>query len=758
MKTIIRHTQLRLAIWAILFGLAIGFLGIGGTAVQANSHVGNDVSIIEQNSMDDVLGGTAVSQAWDTRFHLPGLAHEYCSSFDCLGSVFAVAVDGTDVYVGGNFSFAGATPANNIAKWDGSIWTALGEGVNEPIRAMKIVGDDIYVGGEFTQAGTVSASHIAKWDGSNWSSLGGGLNAIVHDIEFDDDTLYVGGNFTEAGGASANYIAQWDGTQWAAVGVGMDDIVLELAVSGSELYAGGLFTMAGGQLVNHVARWDGNNWNAYGAGVDGPVRAIAISGDNFYIGGEFNSNNIAQWDITSSTWIPVGGGVHNGGFGGEVWDMLFVGTDLYVTGDFHTSGSNPLDSNPNIARWDGSDWTGLGFVSLEGWSLAYSNGDLYLGGAIYSAENIWATGIAKWDGTLWSPLDDGPAKGLNDDAKALAVFGDNVLVGGSFVRAGQTPVDKITSWDGNDLTALGAGVTDIFAAFYDNGRVEDIATIGQNVYVGGFFSGIGGIEANSLAKWDGNQWSDMNGGVLSDPTYAGSVFDMEVVGDELYIAGSFNSVAGVSANSIAKWDGMQWADLGGNLSIAGIYDLEIVGDELYIGGIIQLDGDSTFVNIAHWNGNQWEPMGDGFNDEVYALAVHDGDLYAGGRFTMSGTMAVNHIARWDGTEWLPLGAGVDDKVYALTSHNQLLYVGGAFENAGSTPVSSLAVWDGIQWASVAGGMTGEPSSVVHDILFKGNEMYVAGSFTKTGDVASYHFARLGPSFTENTYLPLVIKP
>ena len=47
------------------------------------------------------------------------------------GSVSAIAVDGSgNVYVGGSFTMIGTVPANHIAKWDGSAWSALGSGIS----------------------------------------------------------------------------------------------------------------------------------------------------------------------------------------------------------------------------------------------------------------------------------------------------------------------------------------------------------------------------------------------------------------------------------------------------------------------------------------------------------------------------------------------------------------------------------------------------------------------------------------------------
>ena len=37
---------------------------------------------------------------------------------------------GDQLYVGGDFKAAGGSPANGVAKWNGSEWSALGQGVD----------------------------------------------------------------------------------------------------------------------------------------------------------------------------------------------------------------------------------------------------------------------------------------------------------------------------------------------------------------------------------------------------------------------------------------------------------------------------------------------------------------------------------------------------------------------------------------------------------------------------------------------------
>jgi hypothetical protein len=95
--------------------------------------------------------------------------------------VRALAVSGTTLYAGGWFTTAGGVTANYIAKWNGSAWSALGSGMGGDsgfagsVFALAVSGTTLYAGGNFTTAGGVPANYIAKWNGSAWSALGSGM-------------------------------------------------------------------------------------------------------------------------------------------------------------------------------------------------------------------------------------------------------------------------------------------------------------------------------------------------------------------------------------------------------------------------------------------------------------------------------------------------------------------------------------------------------------------------------------------------------
>lgn len=185
------------------------------------------------------------------------------------GTVSALAVSGSDVYAGGDFTRATnsgnlVVQVNRVAKWDGSSWSALGSGFNNTVQALAVSGNEVFAGGWFTTATNsgnlaVTVNQIAKWDGSSWSALGAGMSSTVHALALAGSDVIAGGVFTRATNSgnlavTVNRIAKWDGSSWSALGSGMNFPVYALTVSGSNLYAGGQFTTAGGKTSRYIAQ------------------------------------------------------------------------------------------------------------------------------------------------------------------------------------------------------------------------------------------------------------------------------------------------------------------------------------------------------------------------------------------------------------------------------------------------------------------------------------------------------------------------
>jgi|GEM_PF-7132953 len=178
---------------------------------------------------------------WSGGFGMPG----------ANGPIFATVYSTTTdtLYIGGNFTIVGEALANHIAKWNGSVWSALGTGTDADVLALVYdpVSSSLYVGGNFITAGGVTVNHLAKWDGSAWSALGTGVNNLVSALSYDprSSSLYAGGYFTTAGGISANYVAMWNGSAWNALGIGVNSFVNALTYDpvSFSLYAGGFLLL-----------------------------------------------------------------------------------------------------------------------------------------------------------------------------------------------------------------------------------------------------------------------------------------------------------------------------------------------------------------------------------------------------------------------------------------------------------------------------------------------------------------------------------
>jgi len=337
------------------------------------------------------------------------------------------------------------SPLDKVAKWNGNSWSGLpgttGIDMNRTVHAIAVSGTDVYVGGDFTSIGGISAYKIAKWDGHTWSALGNGIdNGIVYAIAVSGSDVYVGGTFTAASGMKVNRIAKWDGHSWSALSSGINacrdpycsPTVYALAASGSNIYVGGQFASAGEIAADGIAKWNGSSWSSVGNGVragarDGLVMALALNRSDLYAGGKFitagevNAHNIAKWN--GSTWSAMGSGIH--GDMERVRTIAINGSDVYVGGAFSTAGGVSVH---NIARWNGSDWSAFGINPEEVYAIAVTGIDIYVSGSSFNipGETIMR-GIVKWNGKNWSALGKGIAL---IPVLAIRVSGHDVYVGG----------------------------------------------------------------------------------------------------------------------------------------------------------------------------------------------------------------------------------------------------------------------------------------------------------------------------------------
>jgi hypothetical protein len=142
-------------------------VGSGGQKLVASARVGvsSTTGSVRVDPLSLVQGSTC-SPSWLPTFgEYPGT--------DGLITALAVYDDGSGpaLYAGGGFTIAGGAPANRIARWDGSRWSALGSGMNATVNALAVYDDGsgpaLYAGCSFSSSPAV----VARWNGSSWSTV-----------------------------------------------------------------------------------------------------------------------------------------------------------------------------------------------------------------------------------------------------------------------------------------------------------------------------------------------------------------------------------------------------------------------------------------------------------------------------------------------------------------------------------------------------------------------------------------------------------
>jgi hypothetical protein len=288
----------------------------------------------------------------------------------------------------------------------------------------------------------------------------------------------------------------------------------------------------------------------------------------------------------------------------------------------------------------------------------------------------------------------GGLPGANGEVFAAVIDGSgNLYIGGNFTIVGNTFATNVAEWNGTNWSPLGLGISGSSDGI-SSPSVAALAVSGGTLYAGGIFTMAGGdTNANGIAQWNGSSWSALGSGFsgLGGDANGPYVSALAVSGSTLYAGGDFLTAGGSAAYSIAQWNGSSWSALGSGINYA-VTALAVSGSTLYAGGYFTQAGGSAANNIAQWNGSSWSALGSGMGGEypsVSALAVSGGTLYAGGDFTQAGGSAANDIAQWNGSSWSSLGSGMNYAVYALAASGGTLYAGGIFTTAG-TNVSAYA--------------------------------------------------------------------
>lgn len=380
-------------------------------------------------------------------------------------------------------------------------------------------------------------------------------------------------------------------------------------------------------------------------------------------------------------------------------------------------------AQPCQPDWDttiGSPGISSGYVgAIREWNDGGGD-DLYVGG---SFDNIIGVGgtklLARWnrETNAWSSVGGGMGTGFtNGFITSILPYFDGqeelLVVAGFFADAAGTPDTKsIAAWNGSSWRSIGASFPSNSANSVWSMHVWN-GTGNSRLYVGGGFTIIAGQNGVGVAAWDGEAWQPLATTITGfSPTVFALTSFNDGSGDKLYAAGRFDTINGVNARLVARWNGTSWSAVGAglvpNASTSDISALVVFDDgngaALYAGGYDFRPNGGTSSSVVKWNGTNWTRVGQAIGGRVTTLRVFDDGggpkLYAGG----TAQPGIQYFSRLEGNSWVTVAGGVGGdgvppsqfpSVFAMREWGNALYVGGNFTLAGGEPATGLAAYTG----------------------------------------------------------------
>ena len=397
-------------------------------------------------------------------------------------------------------------------------------------QALSEDGRTLYIGGRFNSVrerppgtaggATLAVNNVAAVDVATGAPVSAfrpavtsddGTAPVVRALAAKNGRVYVGGNFTTVGGQARRNLAAVDPATGAldanfSATVGDNtSTVFALAADASRLYIGGVFASVNGTSRGNLAAVNpstGATDNAWRARANKIVRELEFGPNNdgtVFAAGGFNSvssgtsgavarQSVARFDAATSAVHP--------------WAV--------PAGQVQTDSGR----NDSMTCWDATVTTSRVFVGCglgPNFTAAFrlDNAD--------SGDRVWQTGFSG-----------------NPQASAMSPDGTRLIVGGHF---GLNRIKK---------EACGEPLGGLVALNPENGQVDcssnwvphldqdrdpsydgawELTTVGDQLWVGGGFSGVSGVPQSNLARFTYDPALDAAGPTITRPAPGGEIRD-----------------------------------------------------------------------------------------------------------------------------------------------------------------------------------------------------------------------------------------
>lgn len=511
-------------------------------------------------SIPDGAGGWYVGGSFDhvnesprsslARINGDGTLHPFNPS--ASDAVHSLALDGTTLYVAGQFKKIGGGLRQYLAALDTTLNTNnLTPWKPHPdmnVNRILLSGSTLFASGGFSKVNTYHPGSGAPINmaGSVDVTFPATDEAIWAAVPDGSGGWYIGGDFSDVGGVERARLARVnsDGSLHP-FNPGANGSVKSLVLSGSTLFVAGHFTRAGGQTRRRLAAldttMDTNNATLWNPSVNYHVERLLLNGSTLYVAGNFHKFE----DFSPGSFVQVSnlGQIHPGfpGTNGSVTAIEPDGSGgWFIGGTFTEIDGIPrqrlarINSNGSLHSFNaGVSHSNPAWAQVT--ALAKSGGTLYIGGYFESVggesrNSLAAVDVSTGQTMSWNPNVDG-------QVEVLLPSGTLLYVGGWFENIGGAPRSNIaalrTSVDTNNASNWNPGANEGVHALELNGTI---------LYAGGWFSQIGGQNRAGLA--DLNTTIDTNNALSLSKDFQSAVGFIKMNSGRLSVGGQFEAADG----------------------------------------------------------------------------------------------------------------------------------------------------------------------------------------------------------------------
>jgi hypothetical protein len=195
----------------------------------------------------------------------------------------------------------------------------MSTGLSSRVTKLIFYNNELYAFGYFGRAGSNWVGRAAKWNGTIWEAVGAGFSDPVYDAVVFNGELYVCGDFTSVDGVSANYIAKYNGTTWSAVGDNsLDARSAELTVYNNQLLVAtnDAYSTTTAFDYSSVAYLDVNDqWQLMDVNYSSGCSSILVHNNQLFLTSSYNSGGaiVYKWDGLQFNQISIAGGSWDNG-------------------------------------------------------------------------------------------------------------------------------------------------------------------------------------------------------------------------------------------------------------------------------------------------------------------------------------------------------------------------------------------------------------------------------------------------------------